>query len=93
MIAVWASTAERDRWAAMEYIANDNPEVALKLDEEISLAVRRLEQYPYSTRIGRLKGTREAIIGSYILVYEVHPDCLLITHFVHCARLFPRDPQ
>lgn len=93
MIAIWTSTAERDRWAAMEYIANDNPEAALELDEEISLTVRRLEQYHHSARIGRLKGTREAVIGSYILVYEVHPDYLLITHFVHCARLFPSDSE
>mgnify|MGYP002074428378 FL=1 len=77
----------------MEYIADENPLAAILLDEDIDRTVRRLEQYPNSAKIGRLKGTREAVIGSYILVYEVHPDCLLITHFVHCARLFPHDPQ
>lgn len=90
MIAVWTDEAEQDRWQAMDYyIDKDCPEAALELDEQISCVICRLEQFPYSGRIGRIRGTREARVGSYILTYRVMPDCLLITHFTHGAMLFP----
>lgn len=90
MIAVWTDSAEQGRWKAMEYYTSkDSPEFALELDEQIACTVARLEQFPYSGRTGRIRGTREAIIGSYILTYRIMPDCLLITHFVHGAMQYP----
>ena len=90
MITVWTDAAKQDRWEAMEYyIAKGAPEAALELDEQISSIIARLEQFPHSARAGRIRGTREAIVGHYILTYRILPDCLLITHFVHGSMLYP----
>lgn len=89
MKAVWTGPAEQERWEIMDHIDADDPQAALNFDEEVSRMVARLEQFPRSGRIGRLEGTREAIIGKYVLVYELRKNCLLITHFVHGMRKFP----
>lgn len=89
MKAVWSAEADRDRDAIFAHIEEHDPSAAFKLDMEISKIIFRLEQFPNSGRPGRLPGTREAVIGSYILVYKVLPNALLITQLVHGARKFP----
>lgn len=93
MRAIWATPARLQLAEAIEYVAESDPLTAILLDEDVDRTVCRLVRFPYSAKIGRLRGTREAIIGSYILVYEVHPDYLLITHFIHCSRQFPPDSE
>lgn len=89
MRTIWTTPAREQLTEAITHIAEDNPYAAIMLDDEVDKTVLRLEQFPFSGRIGRLADTREAIIGSYILVYEVHHDFILVTHFVHSSRLFP----
>ena len=77
MITVWTEAAELDRWEVREYyISKGVPEVALELDEQISNTIARMEQFPKSARTGRIRGTREAIVGPYILTYRILQDCL-----------------
>lgn len=89
MKAIWSAEADRDRDEVLDYIEEHDPDAAFKLDMEISKIIVRLEQFPNSGRPGRLPGTREAVIGPYILVYKVLPNALLITQLVHGARKFP----
>lgn len=91
MRVVWTSPARRQLADATEYIATYDPLAALTLDEKVDQTIERLVQFPNSGRIGRIIGTREGVIGAYILVYEVHTDFLLVTHFVHGNRLFPPE--
>lgn len=90
MEVIWTTPARLQLAEAIEYIAEKDPMAALLLDEKVDKTIERLSQFPNSSRIGRLQGTREAIVDSYVLVYEVHPEHLLITDFVHGARMFPR---
>lgn len=93
MRAIWTTPARRQLAEAIQYIAEDNPAAAISLDEEVDKKVLLLEKFPNSGRTGRLSGTRESVIGPYILVYELRPDCLLITHFVHSAMQFPPETK
>ena len=52
---------------------------------------RRIVQAPYSGRIGRVDGTREAVVPrtAYILVYRVSEQAIEILGIWHGARLWP----
>lgn len=89
MEVIWTTPARLQLAAAMDYIAEKDPAAAISLDERVDKTVERLSQFPNSARIGRLANTREAIIGPYVLVYVIHSDTIVITHFVHGAQMFP----
>lgn len=89
MEIIWTTPARLQLAAVMDYIAEKDPLAAINLDEKVDRTVTRLSQFPNSGRIGRLPGTREAIIGTYVLVYEVNLTSINITHFVHEAQMFP----
>ena len=93
MEVIWTTPARLQLAEAIEYIAEKDPLAALILDEKVDKTIERLSQFPNSSRIGRLQGTREAVVDSYILVYEVHHAHLLITDFVHGAQMFPKGKR
>ncbi|MGA3083002.1 MAG: type II toxin-antitoxin system RelE/ParE family toxin, partial [Terracidiphilus sp.] len=55
--------------------------------------VRRVGQMPYSGRIGRVNGTREAVVPrtSYIVVYQVSAQAVEILGIWHGARQWPES--
>ena len=89
MKAIWLETALDDLDAAISWVATYDGKAALQLDNEIAELVNRLEQFPLSGRSGRVDGTREAIIGNYILVYTVCEDRVEILRVIHAARKYP----
>ena len=79
--------AEQDRLDIREFISNDNPQAALRMDVLFSEAVARLAEYPHSGRPGDVPGTRELIPHeSYKIVYEVAEDIIFILVFPDVAR-------
>lgn len=86
---IWTTPARLQLAAAIDYVAETDPVAAINLDEKVDKTVARLSQFPNSARIGRLPGTREALVGPYILVYEIHCASIVIAHFVHGAQMFP----
>jgi addiction module RelE/StbE family toxin len=72
LIVEWRVRAHEDRSRIFDYIAEDNPEAALKLDDEIEAKTDALPEHPELYRIGRIRGTREMVLApNYILVYRI----------------------
>lgn len=90
MRVLWTLSAEQDRADIVDFIAQDNPLAAIRMDERFGIAVGRLAEHPLMGRPGQIAGTRELIPHeSYRLVYEVQADTLRILALVHTAHLWP----
>lgn len=90
MRVFWAAAAEQDRADIIDYISQDNPLAALRMDELFAEAAGRLADHPHIGKAGQIAGTRELIPHeSYRLVYEVQGDTVWILALVHTARIWP----
>ncbi|MBS3897008.1 type II toxin-antitoxin system RelE/ParE family toxin [Silanimonas sp.] len=90
MKVLWALSAEQDRADIVDFIAQDNPLAAIRMDELFGSAVSRLAEHPLIGQPGQIQGTRELIAHeSYRLIYEVQADTVWILALVHTARLWP----
>ena len=91
MKVFWASIAEQDRTDIIDYISNDSPLAAIRMDELFAEAASRLADYPQLGKAGQISGTRELIpYENYRLVYEVQGDVVWILALAHTARRWPR---
>lgn len=61
MRVLWTLSAEQDRADIVDFIAQDNPLAAIRMDETFSAAVGRLAEHPLLGRAGQIPGTRERI--------------------------------
>jgi toxin ParE1/3/4 len=91
MRLAWTPRARNARAAAIDHIAQDNPEAALAQLGEIERQIKRLTDHPALGRPGRLVGTRELVINRtpFILVYRIESDTVRILHFLHGAQEWP----
>lgn len=89
MKSAWTALALDDLDAALDWVSDYDLEAALRLDDDVERLVGRLRQFPYSGRAGRVDGTREAILGNYILIYAVQPTQIEILRFIHGAMRYP----
>ncbi|MBI3146892.1 MAG: type II toxin-antitoxin system RelE/ParE family toxin [Betaproteobacteria bacterium] len=94
MKVFWASAAEQDRADIIDYISQDNPLAAIRMDELFAEAAGRLAEHPQLGKTGLIPGTRELIPHeSYRLVYEVVDNTVWILALVHTAQMWPpRQP-
>lgn len=94
MKVFWVSAAEQDRADIIDYISQDNPRAAIRMDELFAEAAGRLAEHPHLGKTGLISGTRELIPHeSYRLVYEVQDNTVWILALVHTARMWPpRQP-
>jgi toxin ParE1/3/4 len=85
----WLGTAVRNRFEQLDYIAQDNPSAAVSLDEEIE---RQTDIHPLMGREGRVKGTRELVIGRspFIAVYRVRKKRIEVLRILHGAQQWPK---
>jgi toxin ParE1/3/4 len=92
LIIDWLAQAIRHRFEQLDYIAQDNPLAAADQDDEIERQVNMLLQQPKLGRPGRVKGTRELVIGRtpFIVVYRVKGSQRIeILHLLHGSQLWP----
>ncbi len=87
----WSRFAFEDRIAIFDYIEQDNPRVALRVDERIKSSIERLTAFPEMGRVGRVDGTRELVISNtpYIAAYQIMEDAILILRILHGAQPWP----
>lgn len=92
MTVLWLDAAARNRFEQLDYIAQDNPAAAIRLDEQIEGQAGMLADDPLMGRIGRVKGTRELVISHspFILVYRIRRKRLEILRLLHGAQQWPR---
>ena len=94
MIIDWLPEANRNRFAQLDYIAQDNPLAAAEQDEEIEHQVDMLLQHPKMGRPGRVKGTRELVIGrtSFFAVYRLEGSKRIqIIRLLHGSQQWPPE--
>jgi toxin ParE1/3/4 len=80
------------RFEQLDFIAADNPRAAVRVDEEIERQAGMLAQFPKMGREGRVKGTRELVIGRtpFILVYRIRGKRVEILRLLHGAQRWPK---
>lgn len=78
----WLETARADLLAIVDYIADDNPDAAQRLKDDIEAKAAKLPEFPKLYRPGRAEGTREMVVwANYIVVrgrpfHRSHPSCV-----------------
>ncbi len=92
MTIAWLKTALRNRFEQLDYVAQDNVEAAIRLDDEIERQVDVLADHPLMGREGRVKGTRELVIGRspFIAVYRVQGKRIEVLRILHGAQQWPQ---
>ena len=89
----WTPGAERALDEAVEYIARDSPQAALRVLEDVLDAARSLERLALRGRVVPEVGDpalRELLVHRFRLVYLVLPEAVEILAFLHGARDFSR---
>jgi len=91
MKVIWSAASVRHLQEVVEYLQGESAAGAVTIRRRILETVRRVGQMPYSGRIGRIDGTREAVVprSPYIVVYQVSAQTVEILGIWHGARLWP----
>lgn len=90
----WRKQASDDLAALVDYIADDNPEAAQELKDEIEFKVAQLSEHPklYKPSM-RVKGLREMVVRSnYIVLYRETVRRVEVVNVLHARQLRPRTP-
>jgi len=86
----WRPAAIADLLAIVDYIADDNPDAAQALKDEIETRAARLPQNPRAYRVGRVEGTREMVVRpNYLVVYAEDARAVTILRVLHAAQQWP----
>lgn len=76
-------------------IADDNPDAAQRLKNEIEAKAEGLPRHPkLYKRSQRVKGMRELVISrNYVMFYRETPALVEIVNLVHTRRQWPPVPK
>ena len=86
----WRQAARADLLAIVGYIADDNPDAAQELKDEIEARVSELARHPQMYKVGRVIGTREMVVRTnYIVVYAESSGKVFILRVLHAAQQWP----
>ncbi len=87
---LWKRHALDDLKSIIEYIADDNPDAALALRDEIVDKVNKLINNPNLYRAGRVAGTRELIVRkNYLVIYTINDEQIVLLRIIHAAQNWP----
>lgn len=86
----WRDAARADLLSIVSYIAEDNPDAAQRLLDEIRGKTGRLPEHPKLYRSGRVVGTREMVCGNYVIVYAETEERIVILRVLHGRQEWPR---
>lgn len=86
----WRAVARSDLLEIVGYIADDNPDAAQVLKDEIEAKANALVNHPKLYKPGRMKGTREMVVRhNYVVVYRESTAEVTILRVLHAARQWP----
>ena len=86
----WRETARADLLAIVDYISDDNPDVAQRLKDEIEAKVAKLPEHPKRFRVGRMPSTREMLVRSnYLVIYTEDAHAVTVLRVLHAAQQWP----
>jgi addiction module RelE/StbE family toxin len=90
MKVIWTQKATQDRHEIIDYIAADNINAALKLDQLFENAADKLTEQPRMGKKGQIKDTRELIPHkSYRMVYQIEAETVSILTLIRTAKPWP----
>ena len=87
----WRPQASADLLEIVAYIADDNPDAAQELKDEIEAKADKLPDHPrlYKPSV-RVKGLRELIVRTnYIVFYRESPELVEVVNVIHARRQWP----
>jgi addiction module RelE/StbE family toxin len=86
----WREPARADLLAIVGYIADDNPDAAQALKDELEKKAAELAKFPQMYQQGRVAGTREMVVRqNYIVVYVEDAATVSILRVLHAAQQWP----
>ena len=86
----WRQTARADLLAIVEYIADDSPDAAQRLKDDVEAKVAALSEHPHLYRAGRVEGTREMVVWpNYLVIYAEDARAVTILRVLHAAQQWP----
>lgn len=87
----WRAQARTDLLEIVAYIADDNPDAAQELKDEIEAKAAKLPDHPSLYKSSaRVKGLRELVVRSnYIVLYRESPELVEIVSVVHARKQWP----
>jgi toxin ParE1/3/4 len=93
MKVFWSDAAVRQLSQVFEYIQPESAAGSITVRRRILATALRLGQMPYSGRIGRTEGTREAVVPRtpFIVVYQISAHAVEIVGVWHAARRWPES--
>lgn len=87
---VWLELARADLLSIIAFIAEDNPDAAQRVKDDIESKVSSLKDFPRMGRPGRVKDTRELVIWSnHVVVYDENAIAVRILRVLHTAQQWP----
>jgi toxin ParE1/3/4 len=93
MRVIWSSASVQHLQQSFDYLEGESSAAAVSVRRRILNTVRRIGQMPNSGRVGRIEGTREAVVPCtpYIVVYQLSTQNVEIIGIWHGARLWPES--
>ncbi|WP_035055165.1 type II toxin-antitoxin system RelE/ParE family toxin [Andreprevotia chitinilytica] len=87
----WRPQALADLLEIITYIADDNPDAAQVLKDEIEAKAAKLLDHPKLYKAStRVAGMREMVVGgNYIVLYRETPALVEVVNVVHARRRWP----
>lgn len=78
MRLLWRPGALDDRMAIFDYIAHENSDVALEVDDRVRVQTDLLRDHPHIGRPGRIDDTRELVVAGtpYVIAYRLTADTI-----------------
>ena len=91
MNVIWSAASVRHLQETVDYLQGESSTGAISTRRRILDTVQRIGQMPYSGRIGRVEGTREAVVprSPYIVAYQISAQTVEILGIWHGARQWP----
>ncbi len=87
---LWKKQASLDLLNLVEHIAQDNPDAAEALANDIEAKAEKLRTFPEMFKLGRKRGTRELVAHkNYIVVYRVTNSQVEVLRVKHSAQQWP----
>jgi toxin ParE1/3/4 len=89
----WRPQARADLLEIVGDIADDNPDAAQELKDEIETKAAKLPDHPKlykpSTR-AKGKGMRDMVVrANYVLIYRETPELVEVVNVIHARREYP----
>lgn len=74
----------------MDYIATDNPDAAIALDEAFEAKAQQARQTPMLYKAGRFPDTREIVVHpNYVMIYRVNADAVEFIRVLNSRQQWP----